>query len=197
MGNQLYSKPATENIVPAATAAAVKEEVAEKQIAYAEQNVPTIITVSEMVNSKTSVVTDVFKEAIHRYTKILSGELAVPDTQYREEQLSFMRTVSNSMDLSFKDYALVTDFLVFEIRDNKKAYDDIRLFSLLYSLTASDMSASAKDRYKCYMSALVTLSQNLTQRNRIGQLVDVATLTKGYKESVAQNIQTYFSRNYG
>lgn len=191
-----YSKPSSTSITPTNKVIEETEEAVQQQITLEKENVPTVVLASEMVGSKSNAVTDVFVEALTRYKNVLAGNLVLNKSQLKEEQAAFMNTVSNTMNLEFKDYVLTTDALVLLMRDNKEAFNEKRLYELFYYVQG-DYSKKAAERYMRYMSALYTLSQNLRNRSRIGKMVDIVSLSSGYTTKAATNIQNYFNCNYG
>lgn len=190
-----YNKPTVTDVTPTSQVIREQEITVEEQLTLEKENVPAVVLASQMVGSKSNAVTDVFVQALNRYNDVLSGNISLTKDQLKAEQRVFMSTVSNTMNLEFKDYALTTDALVILMRDNPTSFGFKRIYELLFYVRG-DYSKKAVDKYMKYMSALYTLSQNLQQRNRIGKMVDITSLSSDYPPKAALNIQTYFNRNY-
>lgn len=160
------------------------------------EGVSSIVLASEMVNATKDAVSDTFIEAVNYFIDLLSGKIRISEDKLGEEQIKFMKTLSNSLGLPFDQYCIVTDALVLKLRDNANILKDDVIFSLLYYVKPQAYSRSEVERYKQYFQALSVLSRNLTNRSRIGKMIDIATLAKGYKPTVTKNITQYFQRNY-
>lgn len=189
-----YVKPETKSTKPIVTQ---KEETVEASQPTAWVDPPARpIMASDMINATGDGVSKSFTDMFERYIAILEGTKAVDVSKLGDEQILFMRTVSNSLSLSFDRYCVVTDWLVLRIRQNAKVLTHENIFRLIRRIPGNAYKANEIERYKKYMMALLVLSENLQNRQRIGRLIDIASLAGNYKASVGQNITQYFQRNY-
>ncbi len=201
MGSSNYSQPeSTQNVpvkVPELPLVQTKKDTKPAQeTSKTLEAEGGVVLVSQMINAKSNAVSNVFTQAIDRYIALLTGELNVGADKIADEQISFMNTLSNTLNLGYEDYVLVTDHLVKRLAEKRDVVNELNMFQFIPRLGANTFSKSALDRYKQYFMALVTLSRNLAQRDRIGRLIDIATLAKGYKPKAVSNITQYFQRNY-
>ncbi len=197
MGSSNYSQPESTKNTPVKTPdpAPAEKKTAEQSTATLEpQRTP--VMVSQMINAKSNAVSNVYTQAIDRYISLLSGQLKVEASKFGDEQASFMTTLSNTLNLGYEDYVVVTDHLVRKLAEHRDVVNELNMFQFIPRMKEGTFSKPALDRYKQYFMALVTLSRNLATRDRIGRLIDIATLAKGYKPQAVSNITQYFQRNY-
>lgn len=189
-----YVKPETKDTKPVKTAQAETTEEAQP-VAWLDAPARPVLPV-DMISGTQDAVSKTFTDTFERYIRILEGSSGVPVDKLGYEQVLFMKTLSNTLNLNFERYAIVTDWLVLRIKANQAVLTSENIFRLVYHIPSSAYKPAEVERYKKYMMALVVLSENLQTRQRVGRLIDIASLAKGYKASAAQNITQYFQRTY-
>lgn len=152
---------------------------------------------SENYEVKDEAVSEILIRKVDRFISLLEGKTNVDSSKYGEEQLMFMGAIEETQKQEYSVFAKVMDHLVNAVRVNKKAFAMDRLFVFADHADVHRAKSTVQiNRYKTYMSACVTLGNNLRDRARVGRHVDITMLTKGYHPKVALNVQNYFTRTY-
>lgn len=152
------------------------------------------VSVADMINAKGSDVSETLKQRIDRHVTYLAGQRSFPSTKAeKEEQISFIETIGNSVQLNLDQYAVVTDYLIKVIRENLEHFDHGGVFKFTKGIER-EYNAKAVQEFKNYMTLLVRISREYANRRQLNRMVDINTLTKGLKQKARDNINTYFRR---
>lgn len=193
-----YTPPVTEELAaeavvetPAVTAPPkASVEIKEPTLVPA----PDVIGVSKILNAKGTVVTEIMVSRIDRHMKYLKGEEGFKDENERdEEQKSFIETIGNSMKLDQGGYAIITDYLIAQIRANPTVFKDGMAFRFTAGLKKSvyrDVVVS----YEGYIELLSKIASNWTVRYKLKKLIDISYAIHPFPRKAQANITQYFNQ---
>lgn len=181
MPKQLYTPPEEKDF----------EQVEPPQI----EPVTEVAIESARIPNTDTASANLFKNQIDRFVEILDGKLSSQNPG--QEQIIFMDTLGNLLKQDYPVFVDVMDYLVSKINTRPKAFTMDRVFMHIGSKDVqTTKTLSVINRYMAYMTATMTLAKNIRQRGRVGNLVDIPTLTKGLFPKAVKNIQTYFNKTY-
>ena len=156
--------------------------------------VPDVINIAAMVSANGNAVSDLMIKRIERHFAFLKGTKGFSTEHERvTEQVSFVETIANSVKLDFDKYALVTDYLYNQLRENPEVVTQGKIFKFLRGADRN-YSSIGIERYKSYMNLLIKLATNHADRRRQFKLIDINYATKDLKEKARDNINTYFRK---
>lgn len=152
------------------------------------------VSVADMINAKGTDVSETLKQRIDRHLMYLAGNRSFPShNAEKEEQISFIETIGNSVQLNLDQYAIVTDYLIKVIRENLVHFDHGAVFKFTKGIER-EYNAKAVQEFKNYMTLMVRISRDYANRRQLNRMIDINTLTKGLKQKARDNINTYFRR---
>jgi len=156
--------------------------------------VPDVIGIGRMTNSKGDVATDVMKARIARHFQYLSGELGFKDSDARiQEQITFIDTIGNTLKLEFDKYVVVTDYLLNQIRENKTIFSDGTAFRFVKDLDKQYPIEHIRT-YRNYMTLLTMIANSWPRRHELNKLVDVTYAIKDLNRLGKENVTQYFNK---
>lgn len=155
--------------------------------------VPARVEGPDMVDNGGSAVTNIMLRRIEKHLRHLKGEIGFASIEeQRLEQVSFIETVGSSTSLDFEKFKIVTDALVRMIADNKELFRSGEGLRFLKNLQG-EYSQQSINRYTDYMTFLTKIAVNWTNRARLRQQTDIATVIADLREVGKQNVTMYFN----
>lgn len=152
------------------------------------------VSVGDMINAKGTDVSATLQQRIDRHVMYLAGKRSFAShAAEKEEQISFIETIGNSVLLNLDQYAIVTDYLIKTIRENLEHFDHGGVFKFTKGIER-EYNAKAVQEFKNYMTLMVRISRDYANRRQLNRMIDINTLTKGLKQKARDNINTYFRR---
>lgn len=179
----------TNHTAPKATAAKVAVVKEPTMIPEVE-----VVGIAKMVSAKGNVVTDVMVSRIDRHMKFLSGEVGFNSVEEsHDEQISFMETIGNSLQLDFEPYVVVTDYLLKAIRANQSIFSDGMAYRYMAGLEKRYPSEHSRT-YQGYMELLGKIGANWNVRYKLARLVDYAYVIAPMDTKAKTNVTQYFRK---
>ncbi|MNG46900.1 hypothetical protein D3C79_47640 [compost metagenome] len=155
--------------------------------------VPNVVPGPEMVADGGSAVTNIMLRRIEKHLRHLKGEVGFASIEeQRLEQVSFIETVGESTSLDFEKFKIVTDALIRMIVDNKELFRSGEALRFLKNLQGH-YSQQSVNRYTDYVTFLTKIAVNWTNRARLRQQTDIATVIADLREVGKQNVTMYFN----
>lgn len=153
----------------------------------------TVIGVKEMVDTKEKVATTIMKERIQNHMLYLKGERSFKNTDEQvTEQVSFIETIGNSLKLDYPQFAIITNELLNQIKENKETFREGTPFRFM-SVLDKHYSSDIIEIYKTYIIFLTRLANNWTVRYKINELVDISFVIKDMDRKSKENLTRYFN----
>lgn len=153
-----------------------------------------VISVSKMLNAKGTVVTDQMIARIDRHMKYLRGEEGFNDQKERDtEQVTFIETIGNSLKMDFEGYAIVTDYLLKQVRDNQSVFSDGMAFRFTVGLDKNYPTDIIR-QYQSYVELLTKIAANWKVRYKLKKLIDIAYVIQPLQNKAKENITQYFNK---
>lgn len=153
-----------------------------------------VVGLSKMVNAKGTAVTDLMVARIDRHMQYLAGTVGFNSTaEAHEEQISFMETVGNSLQLDFPAYVVVTDYLLKSIRENQKVFTDGMAYRFMVGLEKRYPSEHSRT-YQGYMELLSKIGFYWKERYKLAKLVDYAYTIAPMDSKAKTNVTQYFRK---
>ena len=151
-----------------------------------------VVGIGAQVNAKGDTTTDVMVARIERHVEFLAGRKRYKTKEEeREEQISFMETVGNSLRLDFEQFVVVTDDLLNIIRNNRDVFDGGLAFRHTVGLDRKYPVQTIR-LYHTYMSFLSMVAKNWEARYKLHQLVDLASVIVDLNRKGKENVTQYF-----
>lgn len=192
-----YVPPITQETASSTEQVAKPSVKAERALPPAEPTlatVPDVIGVSKMLNAKGTLVTASITTRIDRHMRYLVGAEGFNSVEERnQEQVSFIETIGNSMKLDFEGYAIVTDYLLGQIRENQQVFTDGLAFRFTVGL-GKDYPADVVQSYQSYIELLTKIAVNWKVRYKLKKLVDITYAIKDLQPKGKVNVTQYFNK---
>lgn len=182
-----YVPPVQENTAPepaVVTEPAIKEEVVtppglvvpreeeDDEASLIED--PASVLISEMITADGTAVTTIMLRRLEKHMKFIRGTLAFRDKQELfEEQVTWIDTVGNSLNLDYPQYVLVTKAILAEMLKDVELFRDGGAYRFLQGIKGK-CPANAIEGYEAYVTFLTRVAANWSTRHRLRTSVDIA-----------------------
>lgn len=135
---------------------------------------PAKVLVSEMVTADGTAVTTIMLRRLEKHMKFVRGTLAFRDSSERfDEQVTWIDTVGNSLNLDYPQYVLVTKAILAEILKDVDLFREGGAYRFLQSVKGK-IPASAVEGYEAYFTFLTRVAANWKTRHRLRSSIDIA-----------------------
>lgn len=153
-----------------------------------------VIAVSKLVNAKGTVVSDLAIARIERHLKYIRGDEGFSSTEQRfEEQAGFIQSIGNTLKLDFDQYALVTDHLLTQIRENQEVFSNGEAFRFIPGMEKR-YPTEAIAAYQAYIELLTKIASNWKVRYKLKKLIDIGYVSQSLPRKGKENLAQYFNK---
>lgn len=166
------------------------EEAVQKE----EQRIASPITpiIKPLITNKLTAL----KGCVDDFINSLAQRRMLSSKERERIQIAFMDAIWESVTLTYAEYVPFMEHLIGTIQSNKKVFNMANKYALIQDIPKTRKSDEQKQKYMNYIEAVVVMANNMSQRHRVGALVDIPMLSKGLHPRAAANINTYFSAVY-
>lgn len=135
---------------------------------------PAQVLKGEMVTADGTAVTTIMLRRLEKHMKFVRGELAFRDkNELFDEQVTWIDTVGNSLNLEYPQFVLVTKAILAEMLKDVDLFRDGAAYRFLQSIKGK-YPANAIEGYEAYCTFLTRVAANWNTRHRLRTSVDIA-----------------------